>query len=61
MRRFIIEYAKEVHAYNCFNEADDVRKTVGCDFDECSMFPDRGDFFRIFVEPMELGKVNMDY
>lgn len=61
MRRFIIHYAEAVHLYSRFKEADEVRKTVGCDLDECTTYPDRGAFFHIFVESMELGKVNMDF
>lgn len=60
MRRFIIRYANEVDSTDS-RYFDEVRRTVECDLDECSTYPDHGDFFQIFVESMELGKVNMDY
>lgn len=60
MRRFIIRYANEVDSADS-RYFDEVRKTVECDLDECSTYPDHGDFFQIFVESMELGKVNMDF
>ncbi len=60
MRRFIIHYANKIDSSDS-RYFDEVRKTVECDLDDCSTYPDNGNLFQIFVESMELGKVNMDY